>query len=54
MDDVRLVSVDGDRVVLDTPAGQQTLDVTAEAGAPRRQSCADLKTKPAPVYARHA
>jgi len=50
LDDVRLAEVAGDRVVLDTPLGERVLVVTVEPGEPRRQSCADLKTKPAPVF----
>lgn len=48
--DVALVSVDGGEVVL--AAGGERYDVRVEesVGEPRRQSCADLKTKAVPVF----
>ena len=48
--DVSVVSVDGGDVVL--RAGGERYDVRVEVAMsePRRQSCADLKTKPAPVF----
>ena len=43
----------GDEVTLTHDGHAFTVTVTAETGPPRRQSCADLKTKPATVYAVH-
>jgi hypothetical protein len=51
--DVALVSADaGDPGVVVLDAGGERYDVRVEesVGEPRRQSCADLKTKPAPVF----
>jgi hypothetical protein len=48
--DVALVSTDGGDVVLDAAGERHDVRVEESPGEPRRQSCADLKTKPAPVY----
>lgn len=50
LDDVALVGVDGDAVTLTTPTGETVMGVRTSQGQPRRQSCADLKTKAAPVF----
>ncbi|WP_209020630.1 sucrase ferredoxin [Nocardioides sp. 1609] len=47
--DVRLVATEGDEVTLATPSGEVTVAVDERPGEPRRQSCANLKTKAAPV-----
>ncbi|WP_137294013.1 sucrase ferredoxin [Nocardioides dongxiaopingii] len=49
LDDVRLLATDGDEVSLATPSGELTVAVDARPGEPRRQSCAKLSTKAAPV-----
>ena len=48
--DVTLVSVDAGDVVLDAGGERYDVRVEVSVGAPSRQSCADLKTKPTPVY----
>jgi hypothetical protein len=48
--DVALVSVDGGDVVLDAAGARYDVRVEESVGGPRRQSCADLRTKPAPLY----
>jgi hypothetical protein len=50
LDDVVVGAVAGADVTLRTPAGPVVVRVGTTQGEPRRQSCADLKTKPAPVY----
>ncbi len=50
LDDVRVVAVDGGEVRLDVRGTTHLVEVAESPGAPRRQSCADLTTKPAPVY----
>lgn len=42
--------VDGDDVTLSVGAASYVVRVTESRGEPRRQSCADLKTKPTGVY----
>lgn len=50
VDDIAVEKVDGDEVTL-SAAGERFVVLVAETlGQPRRQSCADLKTKPAAVY----
>lgn len=50
LDEVRVTDVTGDTVTLRTPAGDVVVRIETTKGEPRRQSCADLKTKPAPVF----
>jgi hypothetical protein len=49
LDQVAVGSVAGDAVTLDTGT-TYAVHVTESRGEPRRQSCADLRTKPAGVY----
>ncbi|MDI6908756.1 sucrase ferredoxin [Nocardioides sp.] len=51
LDDVRVVAVESGRVRLEAGGAAYLVDVEESLGAPRRQSCADLRTKAAPVYA---
>lgn len=51
LDAVRVVAVEGGRVRLAAGGAAYLVDVEESLGAPRRQSCADLRTKAAPVYA---
>lgn len=46
----RTLAVEGDRVTLDLGGSTLVVTVDAQPGPPRRQSCADLKTKPGTVY----
>jgi len=46
----RAVAVAGDLVTLQLDGSTFPVTVTATAGVPRRQSCADLKEKPSTVY----
>lgn len=48
---VTVGGVDGDTVTLDAAGTTYVVRVRTADGEPRRQSCADLKTKPARVYA---
>jgi hypothetical protein len=48
---VRATEVDGDTVTVTAPGGAWRVRVDATLGRPRRQSCADLTSKPADVYA---
>lgn len=48
--DVMVEGVDGGEVLLRVPGGRARVVVEESLGAPARQSCADLKTKPAAVY----
>jgi len=48
---VEITDIDGDTVTLDAAGTTYAVRVRAFDGEPRRQSCADLKTKPARVYA---
>jgi hypothetical protein len=50
LDEVAVTAVDGPHVTLRTPGGQVVVRVETTPGEPRRQSCADLRTKSAPVY----
>ncbi len=50
LDDVRVVAAQGREVRLDACGTPYLVEVEQSLGAPRRQSCADLRTKPAPVY----
>jgi hypothetical protein len=50
LDDVALASCDGEEVTLDVRGERYVVRVEESVGEPRRQSCADLKTKPAAVY----
>lgn len=51
LDDVRVVAVGPGRVRLQAGGATYLVGVEESLGAPRRHSCADLKTKAAPVYA---
>ena len=51
LDDVRVVGVEPGRVRLQAGGATYLVDVEESLGPPRRQSCADLRTKAAPVYA---
>ena len=48
--DVAIRAVDGDTVTLEAVGATYTVRVRTTDGEPRRQSCADAKTKPARVY----
>ncbi len=50
LDAVRVRSVDGETVVLTAGGGDHAVEVGRTATEPRRQSCADLKTKPGWAY----
>ena len=50
LDDVEVVSADGGTVRLSARGTAYDVTVEQRAGGPRRQSCADLKVKPAPVF----
>jgi hypothetical protein len=50
LDDVRVVAVDGSQVRLDARGTAYLVEVEQSLGAPRRHSCADLRTTSAPVY----
>ena len=45
-----VAAVDGDEVTVRAGGASYVVRVRESAGEPRRQSCADLKTKPARVY----
>lgn len=49
--EVTTEGADGDRVVVRAGAERYDVTVSTATGEPRRQSCADLSTKPAQVYA---
>jgi hypothetical protein len=49
--DVTVTGIDGHTVTLDAAGTAYAVRVRASDGEPRRQSCADLKMKPARVYA---
>lgn len=50
LDAVRLVGADGGRVSFATPEGTWTVEVAAEPGPPRRQSCGEGVAKPTTDY----
>lgn len=50
LDDVRVIGIVGDEVTLMVADERWRVVVRTSAGAPRRQSCGDLKTKSAAVY----
>lgn len=50
LDDVVVTAVDAQDVTVRTPQGPLVVRVETSMGEPTRQSCADLKTKPAPVF----
>lgn len=50
LDEVTVTDVDGEAVTLRTPGGDVVVRIETTTGVPRRQSCADLKTKSASVF----
>ncbi|ABL83877.1 MULTISPECIES: sucrase ferredoxin [unclassified Nocardioides] len=50
LDDIRVVGVEDGRVRLEAGGAAYLVEVEESLGAPRRHSCADLRTKAAPVY----
>lgn len=47
-DDARVVAADGGDITVESAGQQWEVEVTTRPGQSRRQSCADLKTKPSP------